>query len=309
MRLPILVLTGALLTVLPATAQNVYKYRNEQGEWVFTDRKPQTGQEFEQAALPSNTTGPVVKIERRDTDVDSSLLITNEFFGPVELGVFLTDLVNVTSGAETRGRFLIPSRSSSLVLNVVPRDPAKPWDFDFEFHGALGDPDAEHRPESLYRVPFARATQYRVSQAYPGGFTHKDSSSEYAIDFAMPEGTQIYTARGGVVIDIATNFFSSGTDLKKDGQRANLVRILHDDGTMAIYAHLLWESIRVKPGQRVERGQFIAKSGNTGFSSGPHLHFDVHRNAGMRLISIPVQFQGARGAAITPKTGAVLTAY
>ena len=71
-----------------------------------------------------------------------------------------------------------------------------------------------------------------------------------------------------------------GTDQGRDASAANLVRILHDDGTWAEYAHLNRSTIRVRPGDVVERGEYIADSGNTGFSSGPHLHFVVQRNAG-----------------------------
>ena len=90
---------------------------------------------------------------------------------------------------------------------------------------------------------------------------------------------------------------------------ANVVRILHDDGTYAIYAHLNWNSIRVRPGDRVSRGQYIADSGNTGFSSGPHLHFAVQRNVGMRIESVPVSFAGMQRSSVTPATGMSLTAY
>ena len=57
-----------------------------------------------------------------------------------------------------------------------------------------------------------------------------------------------------------------------------MVQILHEDGTIAVYAHLHWDSIRVRIGDHVSRGQYIANSGSTGFSSGPHLHFAVIRN-------------------------------
>lgn len=87
------------------------------------------------------------------------------------------------------------------------------------------------------------------------------------------------------------------------------MRILHDDGTIAVYAHLNRNSIRVRPGERVRAGQYIADSGNTGLSSGPHLHFAVQRNAGMRIEALPVEFEGPNSRSIVPATGNVLTAY
>ena len=145
-------------------------------------------------------------------------------------------------------------------------------------------------------------------QAFPEMMTHNTPDSQYAVDIAMPVGTDVFAARGGVVFDVAAQNFKGGADASNMAL-ANVVRILHDDGTYAIYAHLNWNSIRVRVGEVVERGEYIADSGNTGYSSGPHLHFVVVRNAGMNMQSVPVTFAGANSASIAPATGKVLTAY
>ncbi len=149
----------------------------------------------------------------------------------------------------------------------------------------------------------------RVTQAYPDNVTHQSADSEHAIDIAMPIGTDVLAARGGVVFEVISTNFRGGVDRKENLHSANIVRILHDDGTMAVYAHLNWDSIRVRPGERVRAGQYIADSGNTGFSSGPHLHFVVQRNAGMRVEALPVMFNGPSARSIVPATGNVLAAY
>jgi murein DD-endopeptidase MepM/ murein hydrolase activator NlpD len=125
----------------------------------------------------------------------------------------------------------------------------------------------------------------------------------------MPIGTDIVAARAGIVFDVAGTNFQAGLDMQRDGPAANVVRILHDDGTYAVYAHLNTNTIRVRPGDRVERGDYIADSGNTGYSSGPHLHFAVVRNVGMRIESVPITFLGANLQGVPPVSGALLTAY
>ena len=123
--------------------------------------------------------------------------------------------------------------------------------------------------------------------------THTTPDSHYAVDVSMPIGTDIFAARSGVVFDVASTNFSGGLDPMRDGPKANVVRILHDDGTYAIYAHLNTNSIRVKPGDVVRRGQYIA----------------VVRNAGMRIESVPVTFLGQNSETVIPATGSALTAY
>ncbi len=98
------------------------------------------------------------------------------------------------------------------------------------------------------------ATMYYSSGAYHG-----------ALDYGVPVGTPVYAAADGVVIQTANLSGSYGT----------YVVIQHAGGLQSWYAHGTRGSICVSPGQTVSRGQLIMKSGNTGNSSGPHLHFEV----------------------------------
>ena len=104
----------------------------------------------------------------------------------------------------------------------------------------------------------------------------------------------------GRVISDSTSPPTSGADRGKFVDKANRVLVLHDDGTMSVYAHLQPNSIRVRRGGEVKRGQWIANSGNTGYSSGPHLHFVVQLNVGMALESLPFRFITPNGSTMTP---------
>ena len=59
---------------------------------------------------------------------------------------------------------------------------------------------------------------------------------------------------------------------------------------MGVYLHLMQGSVAVSEGARVRAGSLLARSGNTGNSTGPHLHFVVQRNVGLALESIPFNF-------------------
>ena len=115
----------------------------------------------------------------------------------------------------------------------------------------------------------------------------------------MPIGTPVLAARGGKVIGMQDGFHGAGQSARYL-TRSNQIRILHDDGTMAVYAHLQPNSFRTRPGAKITTGQWIANSGNTGYSSGPHLHFVIQLNAGMSLQSLPFRFHAPSGGTMTP---------
>jgi murein DD-endopeptidase MepM/ murein hydrolase activator NlpD len=194
------------------------------------------------------------------------------------------------------------------LLELEPLDPSRPVRAEFSYQYIYGQPGARHRAGLPYRLPYAQATRYRVSQSFPDRLTHVDLANRYAIDFEMPIGTGVHAARAGTVFEVASDFFESSEDAAL-ASKANIVRILHSDGTIALYGHLNWNSIRVRPGDNVARGQYIADSGNTGFSTGPHLHFVVQRNGGGIVESLPIEFAASGNAPFTLRSGDEPVAY
>lgn len=161
---------------------------------------------------------------------------------------------------------------SRLLLDAFPGDPA-------------ARPD-----EHLYQLPF-RSQPVRVSQAFGGRYSHTDAQNLHAVDFPLPEGTPVLAARAGKVMQVVENAPDLGC----------LVRVLHSDGSMALYAHLQAGSLQVRSGQSVETGQTLADSGNTGQSTGPHLHFAVQANTGLALTSLRFRMRSERGELRFPR--------
>ncbi|MGA8205289.1 MAG: M23 family metallopeptidase [Woeseiaceae bacterium] len=294
-----------------AGAQTMYKYRGGDGEWIYSDRPPDDGSTSQVVALHKRVRHSAVRVTEAIVGGTMTLTAHNTFYAPVELALDIERIDGIQyPDPDEELRWVLPPRSDTDVLDLpLSNDGAAPA-LVYQFKYVAGDPAARHQPPGPYRAPFSISSEFPVTQAYPEVATHTTPDSYYAVDIAMPIGTDIVAARDGIVFDVASRHFSSGLDPIRDGPNANVVRILHDDGTYAIYAHLNTNTIRVKPGDRVRRGQYIADSGNTGYSSGPHLHFAVVRNAGMHLESVPFTFQGpSAGSRITPSAGMLLTAY
>jgi murein DD-endopeptidase MepM/ murein hydrolase activator NlpD len=96
------------------------------------------------------------------------------------------------------------------------------------------------------------------------GFGWRWGRMHKGIDIAAPVGTPVFAAATGVVITAGWN----------SGGYGNMVEIRHPDGSVTLYAHN--SRIVVREGQEVVQGQQIADMGSTGYSTGPHSHFEVH---------------------------------
>ncbi|MDK7215094.1 M23 family metallopeptidase [Corynebacterium pyruviciproducens] len=151
---------------------------------------------------------------------------------------------------------------------------------------------AEFKPAANVQDQIAKAVQYDNERAaadeaaraplvvrpaegvLSSGFGTRWGVLHAGVDIAGPMGSSIVAAEDGVVIDAGP---ASGF--------GNWVRIQHEDGTVTVYGHM--ETVETTVGAHVTAGQRIAGIGSRGFSTGPHLHFEVHPNGGGAIDPIP----------------------
>jgi murein DD-endopeptidase MepM/ murein hydrolase activator NlpD len=182
--------------------------------------------------------------------------------------------------------FASRGREQIMKLSVAQR--GRTWSFHFNLRWVLGALEARHDDRAIYTLPYARDESYRVAQGYNGSATH---AGKNAIDFELPVGTGVRAARDGIVVDVEESFYEGSFDPSLKSQ-ANYVKIRHSDGTIGHYVHLMQNGVRVYKGDRVQSGDLIAYSGDTGFSSGPHLHFEVYTiSQSLTQKTIPVRFR------------------
>jgi len=198
-------------------------------------------------------------------------------------------LVNMQSSRAFPCTVSLPPRSVTEVFSLAPLKDAR-WTYTFTNSFTLGDFRAVHQDSFLYELPFDKENSFLVSQAAEGTFSHS-GAEEHAIDWNMPVGTQVRAARAGTVVGVKDNSNQGGPD-RRFANDANYILIEHADGTIGNYAHLQYGGAKVKVGQKVAVGEVIALSGNTGFSSGPHLHLCVFKaQSGKRRQSVPIRFK------------------
>ena len=117
---------------------------------------------------------------------------------------------------------------------------------------------------------FYRCTSSFGCRVHPitGGYRYHNG-----IDIPVVEGTPVYAAKAGKITAVRTDVTGYLA-----GSYGNYIDVDHMDGTKTRYAHLKYGGVMVSVGMMVNQGQPIALSGNTGGSTGPHLHYEVHVN-------------------------------
>lgn len=298
--MPACLVALALLAAPPAFAAKVYKFVDADGVAHYTDRKPADDVAVDVISVRAEVQD-IATLRIDGPDDARHALASNRIAGPIEVELTYAERDNIVADPPLPLRAVVPSHSDRVLSNFDSADRTRDASLSLRMRAVPGDPAA--RPDdSDYLLPVAGG-DWRIDQGFGGSFSHQQPASRYAIDIAVDEGTPVLAARAGVVMQVEDEFEGAGLDLEKFGARANHVRVLHDDGTMAVYAHLQPDSVGVLPGRRVQRGQRLGASGNTGYSTGPHLHFAVQVNAGMVLESVPFLLVDAAGAVIAVPEG------
>ncbi|MFI8644901.1 M23 family metallopeptidase [Pseudomonas sp. NIBR-H-19] len=272
-----------------AVAMTIYKSTDANGVVSYSDRPSKGAKVFVFQDRMVERLERQVYLDIKKQKGADVVFVRNDLYAPVEIALAFTGLSNVRGAPTQTIRRVLPARSNTRLALLKAVSGGQPLVYSPQFHYSLGDPSGAAQG---YRYPLPwRGGPFRLSQGANGQYSHYGPKNKYAMDIAMPVGTPIIAARAGVVVKTENSQSGRGNDAS-----GNFVRVLHDDGTMGVYLHLKQGSVSVREGQRVTVGSPLALSGNTGNSSGPHLHFVVQRNSGAGLVSIPYQFNQPLGA-------------
>lgn len=245
---------------------------------------------------------------------DRSIVITQEKRG--DTTTLFAEAVNLTEATITLSADLTNMRASPALpatvtlrgqrrieLGTLRPAGAGRWNFSYRYRWLYGSRGAKP-DDAVYALPFAAGQRARLIQGPRGRFSHQAGSrDEQALDWALPEGTPVLAARGGVVIAVRQDSTHGGAG-EQFRDCANYVVIRHADHTCAEYLHLRPGGARVRLGDTVQAGQLIGLSGNTGLSTTPHLHFALFTTLdGRTRQSFPVKFRLQDGRIVTPREG------
>lgn len=227
-------------------------------------------------------------IEVVDTETEDgyNIAVANHELVPVSV-TFDFELNNLTFRHPVADTIVLPPQSRQTVIHLVQQQKGKGYGYSHRYRYNYGDYRVlPYDTAFVYQLPFAAGKPVRIIQGYDGGYSHQGKA---ALDFNLPEGTPVYAARGGKVIRVVDSFDRRCMD-QACAKYNNYVTVLHSDGTYGEYTHLRKDGSAVTVGEEVNTGDLLAYSGNTGYSSGPHLHFAVYRQRFDRRDYVPTVF-------------------
>ncbi len=242
--------------------------------------------------------GPI-SIEKSGAERSPLFLASHAFPAPMEVEFRLIRGASETiSRPPMPVRAIIPANTRVEAFRLQARQATGAWSYAYDYRFVPGDPRARHAPERPYRPPVPPGRRFRLAGTGQG-----DEAN--AVTILMDPGTPVIAARSGVVVDVRQRPFRRRIGRRAIQGETTSIRLLHSDGTFGVYAHLARDSVALEPGRRVERGRPIGRIGREMEPSA--LLFMVQRNAGMNLVSVPFQFEGPDGGAVSPRRGMILS--
>lgn len=204
-----------------------------------------------------------------------------------------------------RSVFIETSREEQVFRTL----PAEDGNISFNQAVSFGKVDKHQLGNGRVHFRYPVIGQSRVVQAdgkrtFLGRNTHS-GGMKYAVDIAADIGTIVVAGRDGMVVHAVDEFPDAGCYLPELEGKSNIVVIRHEDGTEALYAHLMRDSTVVSVGARVRAGDKIARVGNSGMASLPHLHLQVGGLTESGYQTLPLLFYGCSGSRFMPSLGNV----
>lgn len=231
----------------------------------------------------------LIKISSQKKDGETHFFVENLQHADVTVTIDM-ELKNLNPSEPVPFTATIPPREKVQAFSLTAPDPKQDSSWSYTYYATWGGLSVKHDDSRMYLLPYPSGLSFPVSQGFHGKYSHTGGDC-YSIDFKMPEGSPIHAAREGVVAGIKDDSSVGGSDKKYEWD-ANYILIQHSDGTLGHYVHLQKNGVKVNVGDKVQAGQFIGLSGNTGHSTGPHLHFAVFKaQTGKQRETIPVKFR------------------
>ncbi len=242
-----------------------------------------------------------IEVAIKEKNREYAVFITNLMPFDVTVTLDMT-LRNLTASDSLPFVDTLRGKEKRKVLELRVGERNRSGSYQSRYNYTIGNRYAEHDTNYVYRLPYRTGSAYPVEQSY-GGIVSHNENSVYAIDFGMSVGTEVCAAREGVVVGLYEKSDKGGPN-EAFNKTSNYVLIRHEDLTLAGYYHLQKDGVLVRLGQKVERGEVIAYSGQTGFVFGPHLHLEVFKALdGKTAQSFPLKFQTPDGVITEPVRG------
>lgn len=228
------------------------------------------------------------------TDIGLDYTISNDTLLIKTPNPLLTPIrVTASSKTESIDRVLkmdfpktLPPKTDSSFVYIIPNISPKT---KISFSASFGDLKRKIDLNKL-SLPFPKGKTYKIIQGYNGQFSHQSTYSKHALDFNFIIGDTVTAADDGYVVGVIEGYKDGGNS-KKWRDYANYITLYHaHSGIFTQYVHLVHNGSFVEVGDTVKMGEPIGLSGNTGFSSVEHLHFNVLVPGKSGFISFPIHF-------------------